>query len=77
MNSCFFRFGTLSYQYLTSRNPPVPGAPLDMNESDATQNVYATYGDYEFLRRVYRKYDPTRQVCGSKAIINLCINRVN
>lgn len=45
-----------------SRNPPSPGAPLDMNESDATQNVYATYGDYEFLRRVYRKYDPTRQV---------------
>jgi len=33
-----------------------------MNESDATQNVYATYGNYEFLRRVYHKYDPTRWV---------------
>lgn len=33
-----------------------------MNESDATQNVYATYGDYEFLKHVYQKYDPTRYV---------------
>ena len=48
----------LTFQH--SRNPPSPGAPLDMNESDASQNVYATYGDYDFLRRVYRKYDPTR-----------------
>ncbi|KXN81968.1 Bifunctional solanapyrone synthase [Leucoagaricus sp. SymC.cos] len=50
----------LGLQWLMRQNPPSPGAPLDMNESDATQNVYATYGDYEFLRRVYRKYDPTR-----------------
>jgi hypothetical protein len=49
-----------SYLYLLSRNPPAPGAPLDMNESDATQNVYATYGQYQFLRQVYQKYDPTR-----------------
>ncbi|KAF9441904.1 FAD-binding domain-containing protein [Macrolepiota fuliginosa MF-IS2] len=50
----------LGLQWLMRQNPPSAGAPLDMNESDATQNVYATYGNYEFLRRVYRKYDPTR-----------------
>lgn len=50
----------LGLQWLMRQNPPSPGAPLDMNESDASQNVYATYGDYEFLRKVYHKYDPTR-----------------
>lgn len=50
----------LGLQRLMRQNPPSPGAPLDMNESDATQNVYATYGNYEFLRGVYHKYDPTR-----------------
>ncbi|KAJ3566049.1 hypothetical protein NP233_g7250 [Leucocoprinus birnbaumii] len=49
----------LGLQWLMRQNPPAPGAPLDMNESDAAQNVYATYGDYDFLRQVYRKYDPT------------------
>ncbi|EKM75429.1 hypothetical protein AGABI1DRAFT_46439 [Agaricus bisporus var. burnettii JB137-S8] len=50
----------LGLKWLMRRNPPCSGAPLDMNESDATQNVYATYGDYEFLKHVYQKYDPTR-----------------
>jgi hypothetical protein len=33
-----------------------------MNECDAEQNVFETYGQYEFLKRVYQKYDPTGSV---------------
>ncbi|KAJ2931944.1 hypothetical protein H1R20_g5134, partial [Candolleomyces eurysporus] len=35
------------------------GLPLYMNECDSEQNVFATYGQYEFLKNVYKKYDPT------------------
>lgn len=35
------------------------GLPLYMNECDAEQNVFETYGQYEFMKEVYRKYDPT------------------
>jgi hypothetical protein len=38
------------------------GLPLYMNECDAEQNVFATYGQYEFLKQVYKKYDPTGYV---------------
>ncbi|RDB16602.1 hypothetical protein Hypma_002803 [Hypsizygus marmoreus] len=40
--------------------PPSPGLPLYVGESDATQNAFATYSGYEFLKRTYAKYDPTR-----------------
>ncbi|KAJ2932439.1 hypothetical protein H1R20_g4675, partial [Candolleomyces eurysporus] len=40
--------------------PPSPGIPLYVGESDKEQNVLATYGRYQELRRTYRKYDPTR-----------------
>ncbi|KAJ3546632.1 hypothetical protein NMY22_g1977 [Coprinellus aureogranulatus] len=35
------------------------GLPLYMNECDAEQNVFETYGQYNFLKQVYEKYDPT------------------
>ncbi|KAL0565080.1 hypothetical protein V5O48_016951 [Marasmius crinis-equi] len=34
--------------------------PLFLNECDLRQNVYESYGDYEFLKRTYAKYDPSR-----------------
>ncbi|KAF9069818.1 FAD-binding domain-containing protein [Rhodocollybia butyracea] len=37
-----------------------PGFPFFMNECDKRQNVYETYGDYEFMKKTYMKYDPTR-----------------
>jgi len=40
--------------------PPSPGLPLYINECDTSQNVFSTYGGYEFLKRTYAKYDPTR-----------------
>ncbi|KAJ7506027.1 hypothetical protein B0H11DRAFT_2272290 [Mycena galericulata] len=47
-------------QTLLQQIKPVPGLPLFINECDATQNVFATYGQYEFLKKTYQKYDPTR-----------------
>ncbi|KAF9461947.1 hypothetical protein BDZ94DRAFT_770917 [Collybia nuda] len=45
---------------LLSQIKPVPGLPLFINECDALQNVFATYGGYDFLKKTYKKYDPTR-----------------
>ncbi|KAJ7765610.1 FAD-binding domain-containing protein [Mycena metata] len=39
--------------------PPSAGLPLFLNECDAAQNVFATYGDYDLLKATYAKYDPT------------------
>ncbi|KAK7043921.1 hypothetical protein VNI00_008087 [Paramarasmius palmivorus] len=39
---------------------PAPGIPLFLNECDANQNIFATYGQYEFLKQTYTKYDPER-----------------
>ncbi|KAJ7605456.1 hypothetical protein DFH06DRAFT_1275611 [Mycena polygramma] len=47
-------------QQLLQQIKPVPGLPLFVNECDATQNVFATYGQYDFLKQTYKKYDPTR-----------------
>lgn len=44
------------------RIPASPGKPLYINECDETQKVLETYGGYEFLKTVYAKYDPHRQV---------------
>ncbi|KAF7353925.1 FAD-binding protein [Mycena venus] len=40
--------------------PPSPGLPLFLNECDLYQNVYQSYGDYNLLKEIYAKYDPTR-----------------
>ncbi|KAJ7932786.1 FAD-binding domain-containing protein [Mycena leptocephala] len=40
--------------------PPSPGLPLYVNECDARQKVFQSYGDYELLKQIYAKYDPTR-----------------
>ncbi|KAH6901569.1 hypothetical protein BKA70DRAFT_1196861 [Coprinopsis sp. MPI-PUGE-AT-0042] len=40
--------------------PASPGLPLYINESDESQQIFATYGGYNFLKQTYRKYDPTR-----------------
>ncbi|KAJ6615152.1 hypothetical protein B0H10DRAFT_2042344 [Mycena sp. CBHHK59/15] len=40
--------------------PPSPGLPLYLGESDLHQEVFASYGDYELLKKTYAKYDPTR-----------------
>ncbi|KAH8925738.1 FAD-binding domain-containing protein [Atractiella rhizophila] len=37
-----------------------PGKPFYLNESDKRQMVFETYGQYEFMKHVYAKYDPTR-----------------
>nr|AGK29874.1 FAD-binding protein [Volvariella volvacea] len=43
-----------------SQIPRSPGLPLYINECDASQDVFSTYGQYEFLKQTYKKYDPTR-----------------
>jgi hypothetical protein len=40
--------------------PRTPGLPLYIAESDKSQQVFQTYGGYEFLKTTYQKYDPTR-----------------
>ncbi|KAJ7672612.1 FAD-binding domain-containing protein [Mycena polygramma] len=40
--------------------PPSPGLPLYLNECDSHQRVFQSYGDYELLKQIYAKYDPTR-----------------
>ncbi|KAF7316080.1 FAD-binding protein [Mycena indigotica] len=40
--------------------PPSPGLPLYVNECDAGQKVFESYGGYELLKATYRKYDPER-----------------
>ncbi|KAJ7815742.1 hypothetical protein B0H14DRAFT_2846589 [Mycena olivaceomarginata] len=40
--------------------PPSPGLPLYLNECDSQQKVFQSYGDYELLKKIYAKYDPTR-----------------
>ncbi|PFH46741.1 hypothetical protein AMATHDRAFT_69208 [Amanita thiersii Skay4041] len=47
-------------QLLFKQSPPSPGLPIYIGEIDAKQNAYATYGQYERLKKVYKKYDPTR-----------------
>ncbi|KAF8960802.1 hypothetical protein BDZ97DRAFT_1921875 [Flammula alnicola] len=47
-------------QTLFSQIPRSPGVPLYINECDAKQNVFATYGKFNELRNTYAKYDPTR-----------------
>ncbi|KAJ7684279.1 FAD-binding domain-containing protein [Mycena polygramma] len=40
--------------------PPSPGLPLYLNECDSKQKVFESYGEYELLKHIYAKYDPTR-----------------
>ncbi|KAJ7829978.1 hypothetical protein B0H14DRAFT_2808275 [Mycena olivaceomarginata] len=40
--------------------PSSPGLPLYLGESDPHQKVFQSYGDYELLKQIYAKYDPTR-----------------
>ncbi|TFK65916.1 FAD-binding domain-containing protein [Pluteus cervinus] len=47
-------------QLVLSRMPRSPGLPLYINECDSKQNAFSTYGGYDFLKRTYKKYDPTR-----------------
>ncbi|KAF8900716.1 hypothetical protein CPB84DRAFT_1680358 [Gymnopilus junonius] len=47
-------------QTLLSSIPRSPGLPLYINECDAGQSVFATYGRFNELRKTYAKYDPTR-----------------
>lgn len=48
-----------SDQHVRYRLSASEGIPLYMNECDVEQNVFETYGQYEFLKKVYQKYDPT------------------
>lgn len=50
------------FTFLIDRIPPSPGLPLYLNESDETQDAFATYNWYAQLKQVYSKYDPTRYV---------------
>ncbi|PFH49712.1 hypothetical protein AMATHDRAFT_194445 [Amanita thiersii Skay4041] len=45
---------------LLEQSPPSPGLPIYIGEIDVTQNAYATYGQYDRLKQVHAKYDPTR-----------------
>ncbi|KAJ3795218.1 hypothetical protein GGU11DRAFT_245057 [Lentinula aff. detonsa] len=47
-------------QFWIANTPSTPGLPFFLNEADANQEVFATYGGYKFLKQVYAKYDPTR-----------------
>ncbi|PFH49719.1 hypothetical protein AMATHDRAFT_147056 [Amanita thiersii Skay4041] len=47
-------------QLLFSQCPAPAGLPLYIGEIDVKQNAFATYGQYEKLKSVYAKYDPTR-----------------
>jgi len=47
-------------QALFASIPRSPGLPLYINECDANQNVFATYGRFNEMRSTYAKYDPTR-----------------
>ncbi|THU91694.1 FAD-binding domain-containing protein [Dendrothele bispora CBS 962.96] len=47
-------------QSLLQQLPTSPGIPLYVNECDSEQEVFATYGGFEFLKSTYAKYDPTR-----------------
>ncbi|KAI3621693.1 fad binding domain-containing protein [Moniliophthora roreri] len=49
-----------SKKQLLQQIKPTPGLPLFLNECDAHQNIFATYGQYEFLKQTYAKYDPER-----------------
>ncbi|KAH8827668.1 hypothetical protein DL96DRAFT_1708997 [Flagelloscypha sp. PMI_526] len=40
--------------------PRTSGKPMYVNEAGAEQSVFATYGDYSWLKSTYAKYDPTR-----------------
>ncbi|KAF7321161.1 FAD-binding domain-containing protein [Mycena chlorophos] len=40
--------------------PRSEGLPIFVNECDAKQNAFASYGEYEFLKATYMKYDPGR-----------------
>ncbi|KAG6909194.1 hypothetical protein DXG01_001708 [Tephrocybe rancida] len=40
--------------------PKTSGLPLYIAESDRNQQVFQTYGGYNFLKTTYAKYDPTR-----------------
>ncbi|PFH49716.1 hypothetical protein AMATHDRAFT_4649 [Amanita thiersii Skay4041] len=40
--------------------PPPAGLPLYIGEIDIKQNAYVTYGQYEKLKSIQNKYDPTR-----------------
>ncbi|KAI3603944.1 fad binding domain-containing protein [Moniliophthora roreri] len=43
---------------LLDQNKRTPGLPLFLNECDANQNILASYGQYDFLKKTYKKYDP-------------------
>ncbi|PFH49706.1 hypothetical protein AMATHDRAFT_147027 [Amanita thiersii Skay4041] len=45
---------------LMKQSPPSPGLPLYIGEIDRTQDAYATYNQYEKLKQVHDKYDPTK-----------------
>ncbi|KAF8209356.1 hypothetical protein K438DRAFT_1960352 [Mycena galopus ATCC 62051] len=40
--------------------PAANGFHQDLNECEEHQKVFETYGDYELLKQIYAKYDPTR-----------------
>ncbi|TKY88859.1 hypothetical protein EX895_002100 [Sporisorium graminicola] len=44
---------------LIKENPPSAGLPLLLNEVDASQKVFETYGWFEELKRVYTRVDPS------------------
>ncbi|KAI3604575.1 fad dependent [Moniliophthora roreri] len=45
---------------LLDQNKPSPGLPFFLNECDANQDILASYGQYDFLKETYNKYDPER-----------------
>ncbi|KAJ4481090.1 FAD-binding domain-containing protein [Lentinula aciculospora] len=47
-------------QFWIENTPRTSGLPLFANEADAKQQVLASYGEYNFLKQVYAKYDPGR-----------------
>ncbi|KAJ7635408.1 FAD-binding domain-containing protein [Roridomyces roridus] len=48
------------FRLMLSKTPSSPGLPLYINQCDASQDAFSTYGDLPALQKTYAKYDPTR-----------------
>lgn len=46
--------------FVINSAPKTPGLPLYVAESDKSQQIFETYGGFDFLKATYAKYDPTR-----------------
>ncbi|KAF5366893.1 hypothetical protein D9757_011387 [Collybiopsis confluens] len=46
-------------EHWIAKTPVTPGLPLFLNEADANQDILQSYGEYNFLKKTFSKYDPS------------------